>query len=176
MKGVTGSNGQSFPKRLKPQEKGGQPLGSKLALTKKAAIFQSPQATSCEHARSQANGQQGRSLNESPPSDVNHCCHQGWGLRWQPRNPWVGFSLRRRRGCKVDRLLDRKHLSRAWWRWGRQRRKVLSSGLIPCFTPRSDLSEDFHLIDDPSDNSGDVLLWLATLGAEVLVIFGHHTS
>ena len=74
-KGVTGMNGQSFHKRLKSQEKGGQPLGSNLALTARAVTFQPPQVTTHEHAKSQESGQQGRPLNEFPPSSVNHCCH-----------------------------------------------------------------------------------------------------
>ena len=57
MKGVTGSNGQSFHKRLKPQEKGGQPLGSNLALTARTMTFYSPQVIARKHAKLQENGQ-----------------------------------------------------------------------------------------------------------------------
>ena len=39
-KGVTGLNGQSFHKRLKSQEKGGQPWGSNMTLTARAVTFQ----------------------------------------------------------------------------------------------------------------------------------------
>ena len=55
---MTGLIGQSFHKRLKLQEKEGQPLVSNLALTVRAVIFQSPRVPAREHAKSQANVQQ----------------------------------------------------------------------------------------------------------------------
>ena len=38
--------------------------------------------------------------------------------------------------------------------------------------------EHKHMLppSDPSNNSGDVLLWLTTLGAEVMVTVGYYTS
>ena len=42
------------------------------------------------------------------------------------------------------------------------------------------LTEQNHTLppppSDPSDNSEDILLRLATLGAEILVMVGHYTS